>query len=99
MPSFGDVLRSAASPSLTPFGIGGDANTIWHCDENVDVVYELSTSDFSVVRSAASPSRAPYGIGGNANTIWHCDVNTQKVYELDAAVVVAVPFSHSYIFG
>ena len=69
--SFGDVIRSAASPSSLPFGIGGDANTIWHGDTVVDRVYELSTVDFSVIRSAAAPTNAG-GIGGDANTIWHC---------------------------
>jgi len=29
---FGDVIRYADSPSSIPLGIGGDANTIWHCD-------------------------------------------------------------------
>jgi len=34
--AFGDVIRSAASPGTHPFGIGGDANTIWHSDTNAN---------------------------------------------------------------
>lgn len=78
-----DNLRSATSPSSSPYGIGGDANTIWHCDASADLIYELSTTDFSVVRSAASPSSSSSGIGGDANTIWHCDYNADLIYELD----------------
>ena len=40
--AFGGTLRSANSPSVTPYGIGGDANTIWHCDRSTDKIYELS---------------------------------------------------------
>jgi len=65
-------------------GIGGDANTIWHCDFGTDKVYELSTTDFSVIRSAASPGGYGYGIGGDANTIWHCDADIDLIYELYA---------------
>ena len=80
--AFGDVIRYAASPSNLPYGIGGDANTIWHCDRNESKIYELSTTDFSQVRDAASPSLYPYGIGGDANTIWHCNPNSDLIYEL-----------------
>jgi len=83
--AFGDVIREAASPSTSPYGVGGDANTIWHCDGDADKVYELDTSDFSEVRSAASPSSRPEGIGGNASKIWLCDSYADKVYELDAS--------------
>ncbi len=79
---FGDEIRSAASLSTIPSGIGGDVDTIWHCDANVDKVYELSTTDFSVDREVASPGAYPSGIGGDANTIWHCDYFADKVYEL-----------------
>ena len=83
--AFGDTISSADSPSTFPSGIGGDANTIWHCDASVDKVYELDTSDFSQIRSAASPSINPNGIGGDANTIWHNDCDTDKIYELDTS--------------
>ena len=83
--AFGDEIRSAAAPSTGSYGIGGDANTIWHCDKDELKVYELSTSDFSVDRSAAAPLALPLGIGGDAKTIWHCEITDQKVYELDAA--------------
>ena len=82
--AFGDVIRFASSPSSSPHGIGGDSNTIWHCDFNSDNIYELDTSDLSTIRSASSPSSDPYGIGGNSNTIWHCDLNSDRIYELDA---------------
>ena len=42
-----DVITQAASPSTLPSGIGGDANTIWHCDRGTDQIYELDTSDFT----------------------------------------------------
>ncbi|KKK68092.1 hypothetical protein LCGC14_2947550, partial [marine sediment metagenome] len=32
--AFGDIVRQANSPSTSPLGIGGDASTIWHCDNN-----------------------------------------------------------------
>ena len=81
-PPFGTVVRSAASPSTTPSGIGGNSSVIWHCDNTANKVYELSTTDFSVVRSAGSPSIRPYGIGGDSSVIWHGDSNADKVYEL-----------------
>ncbi len=81
--AFGDVIRSASSPSFYPQGVGGDANTIWHCDDNSERVYELSTTDFSVIRYASSPDSDPSGIGGDSNTIWHCDYYTDDIYELD----------------
>jgi hypothetical protein len=86
--AFGNIIRSASSPSSSPSGIGGDANTIWHCDYNSDKIYELDTSDFSVTRSASSPSSSPYGIGGDANTIWYCDYSSDKIYELDADIPI-----------
>ncbi|GAI76764.1 unnamed protein product, partial [marine sediment metagenome] len=46
--AFGGVVRSADTPSSYPSGIGGDANTIWHCDGATDQIYELLTTDFSV---------------------------------------------------
>ncbi|GAI66913.1 unnamed protein product, partial [marine sediment metagenome] len=63
-------------------GLGGDANTIWHCDNDSGLIYELLTTDFSVDRSALCPAPWPYGIGGDADTIWHCDVNSDIIYEL-----------------
>jgi hypothetical protein len=84
--SFGDVIRSANSPGGDPNGIGGDANTIWHCDFYTAIkLYELSTSDFSVVRNIASPNTGPSGIGGDTNTIWHCDYNIDLIYELNTS--------------
>jgi hypothetical protein len=82
--AFADVQRQAASPSSFPFGIGGDANTIWHNDTSSDKVYELDTADFSVIRQASSPYFGPFGIGGDANTIWYNDNGSDEVYELDA---------------
>jgi len=81
---FGSVVRSASSPSAIPIGIGGDSSVIWHCDTNVDKVYELSTADFSVVRSARCPDSWPNGIGGDSSVIWHCD-DHDIVYELSTA--------------
>lgn len=37
------TVRSASSLSTMPLGIGGDANTIWHCDSAADFVYELDS--------------------------------------------------------
>ena len=98
--AFGDVLREASSPYTGPSGIGGDSNTIWHCDFNRGKIYELSTTDFSVIRQASSPSTYPSGIGGDSNTIWHCDRNADKIYELDAAKAPPgpPPMSFGYIF-
>ena len=42
--AFGDVQQQAASPSSIPFGIGGDANTIWHNDTSSEKVYELDAN-------------------------------------------------------
>ena len=81
---FGDVIRSTNSPGSGPYGIGGDANTIWHCNSHTsDFLCELSTTDFSVVRSAASSSASPTGIGGDVGVIWHCDQTSNHFYELD----------------
>ncbi|MBA7622252.1 hypothetical protein ES703_29626 [subsurface metagenome] len=86
--AFGDSIRSASTPGGSSKGIGGDANTIWHCDSGLDRNYELSTSDFGVIKFAASPDGAPYGIGGDADTIWHCSVGSfPKVYELETAAL------------
>ncbi|GAH44038.1 unnamed protein product, partial [marine sediment metagenome] len=38
------VDREAASPGGAPYGIGGDASTIWHCDYVIDKVYELDAA-------------------------------------------------------
>ena len=62
----------------------GPYEVIWHCDDDVDKVYELSTIGFGVIRSTYSPEDLPRGIGGDANTIWHCD-DCDKVYELSTA--------------
>ncbi len=82
--SFGSSLRSANTPSTTPYGIGGDSSAIWHCDGNGNV-YELSTSDFSTLRSASGPSTTPYGIGGDSSTIWYCDCDANNIYELSTS--------------
>ena len=81
LPPFGSVIRSTTSPNTRPNGIGGDSLTIWHCDVNVDRIYEMSTVDFSVIRSTASPGVAPLGIGGDSSTIWHCDNFLNRIYE------------------
>ena len=73
------------SPEGLPFGIGGDIGCIWHCDLGEDLVYELSTTDFSVVRMTASPASEPRGIGGDIAAIWHCDSVTDLIYELGGA--------------
>ena len=85
--AFGDVIRSAVSPSGYPTGIGGDNATIWYCDHYTNKVYELDTTDVSVIKSAASPigTSSDNGIGGDNATIWHCDSYTDKVYELNTA--------------
>ena len=84
--TFGDVIRSAAAPASGSFGIGGDVNTIWHCNDGNNRIYELDTSDFSIIRSASSPAGAPTGIGGDANTIWHCDSSYYEyVYKLSTS--------------
>lgn len=81
-PVFGDVVRSAASPSTETTGIGGDSSKIWHCDATTNKIYELKTSDLSVSRSAASPSNGPYGIGGDWAMLYLCDRDADKVYQL-----------------
>ncbi len=88
--AFGDVIRSASSPSTQPFGIGGNGAVIWHCDGASDLIYELSTTDFSVVRSAAGQSNRPVGIGGDADTIWHSDNIADRIYELSTTDFSAV---------
>lgn len=81
--SFGDIIRSAPTPTATPYGIGGNATKIWHCEGTTDRIYELNVSDFSTARSAAAPSAFPVGIGGNANKIWHSEYAAAgKIYEL-----------------
>lgn len=80
--AFGDVIRSAAAPTFLPLGIGGDDNTIWHCSDFANAVYELNTSDLSTKRSAGSPTATPQGIGGDSNTIWYCDSVTDNIYKL-----------------
>ena len=106
--AFGDVVRSAASPSTVPWGIGGKSSVIWHCDSGaLDRIYELSIVDFSVVRFAASPSFKPYGIGGDGAAIWHCDPgdpDPSRVFELstvDFSVVRSAdsPSSNPYGIG
>jgi len=74
--------KTVASPSTSPFGIGGASDVVWHCDANLDQIYELSPTDFSAVRSASSPSTSPLGIGGASDVIWHCDSGVDLIYEL-----------------
>ena len=63
--AFGDIVNQANSPGVQPYGIGGDANTIWHCDKGLpDKIHELKTSDLSSIRSVNSPATSPSGIGG-----------------------------------
>ena len=94
--SFGDVIRSANSPGGDPNGIGGNVNTIWHCDfYTAKKLYELSTSDFSVVRNIASPSTGATGIGGDSNTVWHCDYNIDRIYELKTLDLSVIRFTSS----
>lgn len=83
--AFGDVDRSETAPGSAS-GIGGDANTIWYCENDSNDVYELSTTDLSTVRSDNSPNAGgDSGIGGDANTIWYCNLNTDLIYELDTS--------------
>jgi len=35
------VIRYASSPGGWPWGIGGNASKIWHCDLGDNLVYEL----------------------------------------------------------
>lgn len=88
----GEIIRWLASPDSVPSGIGGDANTIWHCAYEAfpNLIYELSSVDFSTVRSANAPAGGSYGIGGDANTIWHCNGFADKIYELSTADLSSV---------
>ena len=95
--AFGDVIRFASSPRSFPSGIGGDSNTIWHCDRSSDKIYELDTSDFSTIRSANSPSSNSTGIGGDSNTIWHCNSSSDRVYELDADAPIISTVSSAFL--
>jgi hypothetical protein len=74
---------TTSSPDSDPRGIGGNSQVVYHTDNNVDMLYELSTSDLSVVRSAATPIETPRGIGGTTNTVWFVSNFDDKVYELD----------------
>ena len=66
------ILRQANSPGRAFGDIGGTPDLIWHCDQFLGNVYELSSVDFSVIRSAASPyTTSAFGMGGNAGAIYH----------------------------
>lgn len=96
------IVKSAGSPGTYPDEIGGDANVVWHCDQYLDVIYELSTTDFSVVRYEDSPSTWPSGIGGDSNAIWHSDNNLDNVYELsttDFSVVMSASAPSTLPYG
>lgn len=97
-------IRSIESPSIQPTGIGGDDDTIWHCNFSEKKNYELSTTDFSVIRSADSPTTGNYGIGGDANVVWHCEGVNEYIYELDTTDLSVVrhadsPSSNPYGIG
>jgi len=66
--SFQRLFPSYPLPHLGHFVPAGKPpviiGVIWHCDSNADLIYELSTVDFSVIRSASSPYTSPSGIGG-----------------------------------
>lgn len=81
--SFGDVIRSAASISTNPLGIGGSYNTIYAADITDNRIRELNVSDFSNIRSALEPWNHAYGIGGNENIIWFCDAGTKRLAKLN----------------
>ena len=61
--AFGDVIREAASPLTEPTGIGGDANTIWHCDETTDKIYELDAAVAPTEKSLAGELTDSGGLG------------------------------------
>jgi len=62
-----------------------EPEVVWHCDPDVDKVYELSPADLSVIRSAGSPDPTPLGIGGSFNVIWFWGHTNFKLYELSTA--------------
>ena len=66
---FGDTISSATSPSTQPRGIGGDANTIWHCDYSADKVYELDAAAVTIptVTTQAVTSIEKTTATGNGN--------------------------------
>lgn len=69
--SFGNVIRSAASPVGNPGGIGGNASVIWLSEDFGKGTYELSVSDFSVVRyNVVSADFTFIGHGGDSSHIW-----------------------------
>jgi len=95
------VIRSADTPGAYPSGIGGDANTIWHCYSTS--IYELSVTDFSVIRSVSLGSSSNlYGIGGDANVIWASDFSARKVQErstTDFSVIRSADSPNAYPTG
>ena len=94
--SFGDVIQSRSSPSGNPFGIGGDINTIWHCDYSAYRLYEVNTSDLSVIRSVHSTYSNPSGMGGDANTIWLCYLAwTFRLYEVNTSDLSLIRYASS----
>lgn len=95
--SFGDIVRFENSPTSEPSGIGGDASTIWHCEDTTNQIYELDPSDFSTVRSSGAPSSEPYGVGGDDSTIWFCDFS--YVREISTADLSSIRFVWLGDFG
>jgi hypothetical protein len=41
-PVTGTTIRSAPSPSTSPAGLAWDGRTLWHCDSQTDLIYQLS---------------------------------------------------------
>lgn len=57
--SFGDVIRSASSPSGHPSGIGGNSDTLWGCGASHENIVKLSIIDLSILQNVPAPRVDP----------------------------------------
>lgn len=94
------TVRTQASPTTDPHGIGGSASKIWYSESKGNKVHEVSVTDFSIIMSEDSPYLSPKDIGGDANVIWYAVSN--YIYELsttDLSVVRSGGEPTAYPYG
>ena len=81
--TFGDIIRSFATPGGSPRDLAWDGKTFWHTKDDTDRIYQFDPSTLKIIRSFAAPATGTSGITFDGKYLWVSDNITDLAYQID----------------
>lgn len=79
----GAIIKDFASPGPTPRDMAWDGKTLWACDPNPNLIYQIDPITGAVIRNFASPDNLPAGLTWDGRTLWASTDNLNRIYQLE----------------